>query len=132
MSQTLLSKRTLLAVSLLAFSLAGCEKAPTPDPTGTLIGTVKSGGEICGDCRISLFNSKTFLSRGGRVDESGNYEVKNIPFGDYDIYMYQTPTNAVVEVFDERIPKKYRNKKSSGLKASLTSSEPVTLNIEME
>jgi len=98
---------------------------------GTLVGTVTSSGKACGDCRISLFNSKTFLSRGGRVDEAGNYEVKNIPFGDYDIYMYQLPTNDVVEVFDKRIPKKFRNKKTSGLNASFTSEDPVTLNVDM-
>jgi len=38
----------------------------------------------------------------------------------------------VVEVFDERLQKKFRSVKASGLKASLTSEEPaVTFDIEM-
>ena len=129
--QTLTSRFNLLAIALVMFSLSGCG-GPPPEPTGTLSGTVKSGGEPCGDCRITVYNPTTLKTSGAVVDESGTYEVKNLTFGDYEISMYQTPTNAVVEVFDERIPKKFRNTKTSGLKASITSEEPsVTLDIEM-
>ncbi|MDB2687061.1 hypothetical protein N9Y42_07590 [Mariniblastus sp.] len=129
--QTLVSRLNLLAIALVMFSLSGCG-GPPPAPTGTLSGTVKSGGELCGDCRITLYNPTSLKTKGGVVDESGTYEVKGIPFGDYDVSMYQTPTNAVVEVFDERIPKKFRNTKTSGLKVSITAEEPsVTFDIEM-
>lgn len=132
MLQTLISKWSLIVVALMMLSLSGCGGGPPPESTGTLSGTVTSGGELCGDCRITLYNPASLRTKGGVVGESGTYEIKNLPFGDYDVSMYQTPTNAVVEVFDKRIPKKFRSTKTSGLKVSLTPADPaVTLDIEM-
>ena len=131
MSQAPLSSRGLFVVVLAAFLLSGCGEPP-PATTGILNGTVKSGGEVCGDCRVSIFNPKTLLSRGGSVNESGKFEIKDIPFGDYEIIVGQQPTSDRAEVFDKRIPAKYRDPKTSGFKASFTGPEPVTLDIEME
>ena len=116
--------------AMVAIPLAGCG-GPPPEPVGSLTGVVTSGGEICGDCNIAVYNPATLKSHGGRVDSEGRYEVKNLPFGEYTITMVQKPTNAVVEVFDKRIPKKYRDPKTSGLAASVTSDAPVEFNVEM-
>jgi len=61
---------SLLAVALLTVSLVGCEDSAS-ETSGTLTGTVKSGGEVCGNCLIAIFNPKTLLRRGCIVGESG-------------------------------------------------------------
>ena len=108
------SRMSLLAVALSMIPLAGCEDSAS-EPSGILTGTVKSGGEVCGDCIIAIFNPKTLLRRGCIVGESGEFELKEIPFGDYEVTVSQKPTNSPDPVFDERIPKKYRSKKTSEL-----------------
>ena len=128
---TLMSKLSQFAIVLLAISCAGCG-GPPEAPTGTLKGTVKSGGEICGNCMISIADAKTLVRRGGNVDESGSFELKEIPFGEYQVRVVQTPSNLDVNVVDDRIPKKYHRLGTSGLSASITSIEPVTLDIDME
>ena len=130
MLQTLVSKLSLLAVILFMLSLAGCGDSVSSN-SGALTGTVKSGGEVCGDCVIAVFNPKTMLRRGCMVGESGEFELKDIPFGDYEVTVNQKPTNDFEVVFDKRIPKKYRNKKTSELSVSITSAEPVVFDIEM-
>lgn len=130
MLQTLINKWSFIAVAVVVICFSGCGDAE-PGSSGTLTGTVKSGGEVCGDCGITLFCPDTLLSRGGRVDEAGNFEIKNVPFGEYGVSLTQKPTNDIKVVFDKRIPKKYRNAGTSGLTASLTTAEPVVLNIEM-
>ena len=129
MSQILTSRLSLLAIALFTVSLVGCGDS-APETSGTLTGTVKSGGEVCGDCTIAIYNPKTLLRRGCIVGESGKFELKDVPFGDYEVTVSQKPTNAAKEVFDKRIPKKYRSKKTSELSVSITSAEAV-LNIEM-
>lgn len=124
------SRMSLLAVVLLTLSLVGCDDSAS-EASGTLTGTVKSGGEVCGDCTIAIFNPETLLRRGCIVGESGEFELKEIPFGDYEVTVGQKPTNSPDPVFDKRIPKKYRSKKTSGLSVSITSAEPVVFNIEM-
>ena len=124
------SRMSLLAVALSMIPLAGCEDSAS-EPSGILTGTVKSGGEVCGDCIIAIFNPKTLLRRGCIVGESDEFELKEIPFGDYEVTVSQKPTNSPDPVFDERIPKKYRSKKTSELSVSITSEEAVVFNIEM-
>lgn len=134
MSLVLINRRGLLAASTaltLLFLLSGCNDAGSAVPMGSVSGTVTSNGEICGDCMLALFNTQSLRSYGGRINASGTYEVKNLPFGDYKITMVQKPTNEVNEVFDKRIPKKYRDEKSSGLSVSIDSEEQVVYDIEM-
>ena len=57
--------------------------------------------------------------------------MKDIPFGEYQIRVVQKPSNDPDAAFDKRIPKKYRDLNKSGLSASITSGEPVVVNIEM-
>ena len=123
------SRMGLLAVALLTVSLVGCEDSAS-ETSGTLTGTVKSGGEVCGNCLIAIFNPKTLLRRGCIVGESGEFELKEIPFGDYEVTVSQKLTNDPEVVFDKRIPKKYRSKKTSGLSVSINSAETV-FDIEM-
>jgi len=56
--------------------------------------------------------------------------LKEIPFGDYEVTVSQKLTNDPEVVFDKRIPKKYRSKKTSGLSVSINSAETV-FDIEM-
>jgi len=98
---------------------------------GTLIGTIKTGGEVCDNCLVSIASTETLFRRGGNVDESGAFELTGIPFGDYQVRVVQMPSNLPTNTFDKRIPRKYRDLKTSGLNASITTAEPVTLNIEM-
>ena len=123
------NKWSLFAVALLTLSLSGCGDA-VPDNLGALNGTLKSGGEACGNCLVRFFNSETSRSYGCKVEELGTFE-KELPFGEYQVAVVQEPTNDSKEVFDKRIPKKYRNKTTSGLIVSITSGEPAVLNIEM-
>ena len=124
------SRLSFVAIALLTVSLVGCGDSAS-EISGTLTGTVKSGGDVCGDCIIAIFNPKTLLRRGCMVGESGDFELKEIPFGEYQVTVSQKPTNAPEEVFDKRIPKKYRSKKTSELSVSITSAEPAVFNIEM-
>ena len=87
---------------------------------------------VTNDCMISICDTNALLKRGGVVDESGSFELIEVPFGEYKVRVVQTPSNLDVNVVDERIPKKYSRVETSGLSASITSTEPVTLEIEME
>jgi len=118
----------VFALVALSLTLSGCGE-PAKPPSGTLTGSVKSGGKICGNCRVALHNEKG--SKGLTVGESGTFEFKDVPFGDYKVTVYQKPTNDPVEVFDKRIPRKYRQMKTSGLSISIPSAEPVVFDIEM-
>ena len=120
---------TVFALATISLSLSGCGGDP-PQPSGTVTGTVKSRGEICGNCRVSLHSLKG--TKSFNVDESGTFELKDIPFDDYVVTLYQAPTNNPVKVFDKRIPQKYRETKTSGLSLSITSPEPVVFDIDMK
>jgi len=132
MSRALNSKWGLIiafTLMVLSLSVAGCSSA---EPTGVLTGSVKSDGETCGNCLVSIADPKTLVRCGCIVDESGTYELKDIPFGEYQVRVVQRASNSPVNVYDERIPKKYSDVKTSGITASITSQEPVVLNIDLE
>ena len=129
MLQTSTSKLILFGFGLILFSFTGC--GPPEAPTGSLIGTVKSGGEPCGNVMVSLSEPNTFVKRGATVDESGNYELKDVLFGEYQVRIVRMPSNSDGVVIDERIPEKYKRVKTSGLTASISSEEPVTLHVDM-
>lgn len=132
MSRASIYKLSLLAVALLALSLSGCLSTASEE-LGSLTGTLKSKGKACGDCLIAVFNTKTLKSYGCKVEESGTFELNELPLGEYQVSVVQEPTNDAREVFDKRIPKKYRNKSTSGLNVSITSTEAAAvLNIDME
>ena len=118
----------LLLLGLLVTAI-GC--GPKPEPSGTLVGTVKSGGELCNNCNVSVASTNSHFRRGVRVDDSGGFEIKGLPFGDYRVNVGQRPTNDDTNTFDKRIPEKFRRAETSGLTATISSEEPVTLNIEM-
>ena len=130
MSHRSISNWKLLAPALLAISMsvAGC--GPPPEPTGGVEGTVKSRGKICGECQVLLHSLKGTV--GCEVGESGDYEFNEIPYGDYKLTVFQKPSYGPTEVFDRRIPNKYRNTKSSGLSVSITAPEPIVFDIDME
>ena len=131
MLQILTSKWMLFSTALVVISLSGC--GPTPDPTGSLTGTVKSNGEIYdGKCIVSISGDSGRVNRGTTANENGSYEVTEIPFGDYQVRVFEKPNNEPIEVRDKRIPGKYRSVETSGLTFTIASEEPVVLDINME
>ena len=67
-----------------------------------------------------------------RVDATGTFEIEDIPFGDYQVIVGQMPSNNMEYVFDKRIPKKYRDKKTSGITVSVAGVEAKVLDIVIE
>jgi len=105
------------AVVLLSAAI-GCE--PPKDPVGKLTGVVTGNGEIVGDCVILLYNPSTKRSVGGKADDDGKYQVNNIPLGNYIVSILQRTTNdPKPEPFDKRIPKKFRDRKTSGFEVEI-------------
>ena len=119
----------VLAILVLTIS-AGC--GPPKEPMGLLTGSVMSKGEVCGDCQIALYEPTDMRSIGAAVDASGNFRLEDIPFGEYRVMVLQKPTNDQVEVFDQRIPKRYRETSTSGFRVSIKTPEEVVLNLEMD
>ena len=97
-----------------------------------LSGTVRSNGEICGDCRVGISDPVSKGSKGYTVGESGTYVFNGIPDGEYQVTVYQTPSIEASPKFDKRIPKKYRQPETSGLTVSLKQGEAVVLDIDMK
>ena len=127
-------KLRLFTCALMTFflSLSGCRE-PAPElPKGMLSGTIRSNGEICGDCRVGLSSPVTKGSQGYTVGESGEYIFNHVPNGEYDVVVYQKPSNDPNPPLDRRIPKKYRRPETSGLKVTLKAGEEIVLDIDMK
>lgn len=103
----------LFALPLFALPLlAGC--GDSRPPTGELVGTVSNGDERVGDCVVSLYDPTTKRSSGAKVDNNGEFQIKELLLGNYEITVFQRTTGeATNEPFDKRIPAKYRNRKKS-------------------
>jgi len=123
-----LSSTVFLLLALFVF--VGC--GPTPEPVGSVTGSVKADDQTIGNCKVSIYNLKTRRKRATSVSDSGEYTLKNIPFGDYQVRVYPTPNDSPVEIPDRRIPKKYRRGETSGLAVSVSSEEEVVYDIELE
>lgn len=119
-----------IAVALF-FSLAiGCE--PAKVPVGNLSGTVMSNGESVGNCVVGIYNAATKRTVGGKADATGSYLVKDIPPGDYSVFLVQKTSNgAVSDPFDKRIPAKFRDRKTSGFEVEIKAGDnEMDLNME--
>lgn len=121
---------TFVAIAFVFSGAIGC--GPPPDPIGNLTGTVMSNGENVGDCVIALYSPTTKRTVGGRADDTGKYEVKEIPLGNYNVSVLQRPFNgAANEPFDKRIPQKFRDRKTSGFEVEIKEGEnQLDLNME--
>lgn len=108
----------------------GCDNNEAP--TGKLLGAVSSSGEAVGDCIVSLYNPTSKRAIGGKVDDDGNFLIKKMPLGTYNIAVLQRTTNeATNEPFDKRIPAKYRDRKTSGFQVTISEGDnSVTLEME--
>ena len=106
-------------------TLAGCgEKGP---PTGDLSGTVLNGEERVDDCIVSLYDPVSKRAMGGKVDDQGEFKIKEMPLGTYRISVLQRTTGeAFNEPFDKRIPSKYRDQKTSGFSITINEGENTT------
>ena len=68
------------------------------------------------------------------VDEQGKFEIKDVPFGEYEAAVKQVldPHEPGHIPFDKRIPRKYRSGGTSGIAVSIQSEDEVVIAIEME
>jgi len=115
---------------LLVSVCVGC--GPEKEPMGLISGTVTVKGEALGECKVAAYSPDTSRTSGGTVDEQGNFEIKNVPLGDYQIWFYPKPSNDPNHVPNIRIPMKYLKKETSGISASVKEkAEEVKLNVEM-
>ena len=129
-SRRSLTLSTAVALLALLVVVAGCGEEK--EPVGAISGTVKSKGKTCGDCKIGIFNTATMNSNAAKVDSSGAFELKGIPYGNYQVKVYPMPTDTTEEIPDPRIPKKFRDFKKSGITISIDSEEPAVLEIDMK
>jgi len=125
------SKKRLSAISLFILALwvsGGC--GPSKEPGGLISGHVMSSeSEAIGSCVVGLYNPVTFENFGTRVDLLGKFEIKDVPFGDYKVMVGQLPSNEMEYIFDTRIPKKYRDKNTSGIRVSVVGVDREVLDI---
>ncbi len=106
-------------------ALVGC--GDSGPPTGNLSGTVSNGEELVGDCVVSLYDPVSKRAMGGKVNDQGEFKIKEMPLGTYNIgVMQRTTGEAVNEPFDERIPQKYRDQKTSGFSVTIKEGENST------
>lgn len=77
-----------------------------------------------GDCKVLLYSPTTKRSIGGKVDSEGNFKITEVPLGDFEVSVKQRVTNSPKEEpFDQRIPKRFRDSKTSGFKVSVVEGE---------
>ena len=120
----------LFSLAFIVAITAGCSEPK--QPSGDLTGTVLSNGENVGDCIVSLYNLSTKKNVGGKVNEEGKFLITELSLGDYSIAVLQrTSNNPEPEPFDKRIPKKYRNRKTSGFEVTIVEGDNSTT-LEME
>ena len=117
------------ALALLVF--AGCGRENV-EPMGTLSGSVMSGDEIIGDCKVGIFNSATLRSISATVNEQGAYRIKEIPFGEYTVWVSPKPVFSNEPIVDPRLPKKYLNKETSGIVVAIPTVDEVKLDIDLK
>ena len=124
--------RLFVAVStmLTVLMIGGC--GPEPDPVGIIAGKVTSGDTAIGDCKIAIKNSKTLISKAATVDETGNFRMEKVPFGEYDVIVYSRPSYTAVEFVDKRIPKKATSFATSGFAVTVDSTEETVLNVDLK
>jgi len=76
---------------------------------------------------IAFYNKSSMLTRGGKVDLDGKFEITDIPVGTYQISILQRTTNSAEnEPFDKRIPQKYRSFKTSELEVTINQGDNST------
>lgn len=109
-------------VALVFFVSVGC--GPPEEPKGNLSGIVTSNGEPIGECVIGLYSASTKRTVGGKADLDGNYLVKDIPLGNYAVFVSQRTFNgAEPEPFDKRIPEKFRNRRTTDFAVDIKEGE---------
>ena len=122
----------LFALLVISVSVSvGCDRK---EPMGMLSGSVSSKGKACGNCQLEIFDPASLRSIGATVNDQGTFELKDVPFGEYQIAVLQVldPHDPGDPPPDKRIPEKYRDGKTSGITVSVNSVEEVVLKIEMD
>ena len=129
------STSNIFVIAMLCIAIGsflGCGEGKPPAPTGSLSGMVFSGKESVPKCRVKIYNKQTLDSFMKAVSEEGKYEFEKIPLGDYLIAVVQEPWYEASEPpFDKRIPRKYRDLKTSGFSV-LVEEGPNEFDIKMK
>jgi len=114
---------SLLAGLILVSTFLGCS-GNQKEPTGSLAGFVKAKGEAVGDCKIALYQASTQLTVGGAVAADGAFHLKEVPLGEYAVFVLQIPSpNEEPAPFDRRIPQKFRDPNTSMLSVTIEEGE---------
>jgi len=99
---------------------------------GALTGSVMIGKETIGDCKVGIRHVTTDKGIAATVDEAGVYKLGEIPFGEYQVWVYPSPAYSLKVKNDKRIPKKYRNKDTSGITVSIDAVEEKEFDIVLK
>ena len=117
-----LARSLRIGALFICIALSGCGEPPKP--AGELAGTVFSNDEPVDGCVLTLFNTATKRIIGGRSGLKGEFVIKDIPLGDYEIAISQKPSNEAVDPpFDKRIPSQYRRRSTSGFSVKIVDGE---------
>lgn len=126
------SRWFLVAIASILVSVSvGCSEKS--DPMGMISGKVTSSGNACGNCQLEILEPNKLLSMGAMVKKDGTFELKDIPFGEYQVAVQQVldPHDPGDPPPDDRIPDIYRDPKTSGLTFVINSTDEFVLDIEM-
>ena len=109
-----------LVVALLVLA-TGC--TDQKEPSCSLSGTVVADGSPIGDCKIGVYNLTSKKTKGTIVDGQGQFTFEELPLGEYEVMILLKPSNSPKDVIDERIPQKFRDRKTSGITVSVVEGE---------
>ena len=126
----LLTLTNLLLSCLLCFSL-GCS-AEQDSTLGTVSGRVTLNGEGFSNCKVSVYNPKSFKSRSSKPNPDGTYNITKVEPGDQIVAVFPPPLEDDAEVARIPIPKKLQSRDTTDLSVTVTANENTELDIELK
>lgn len=114
-----LPMRTLVLLALLTF---GCNEAPRGPHRYETSGVVTHKGNPVADAMVYFISHEQHIFKGARTDAAGRFRVVaasgvGLPAGEYAMIVRPAPSSDLANSTPDRsdIPKKFRNKETSGL-----------------
>ncbi len=112
-------------ILLAGLGLSGCSTSETPDPTAPLNGKVTFKGTPVSEGMVNLFDSKRGNAAAAKLGADGTYSMPAVVLGNYDVSITPLQVEPSTDATKpapppanpENIPEKYRDSKTSGLKA---------------
>ena len=122
----------LLSVVVAVLAINGCSSSKTED-VGMISGKLTLNGEPFISSKVSIYNSELLVRRAANVKSGGNFEMKQIPPGDYSVIVLSKPLEDEAEFLrvKKMIPAKLRSHDSSDLSVTVKVDEDTKLNIEL-